>query len=73
METRVFKSGNSKAVRLPRDFDLPCGPVSIRKEGDRIILEKLTENGWPVDFFESVRIDREDFGREPLPYREKKL
>ncbi len=54
----MFKSGNSRAVRLPKGMDLPCGRVSIRREGDRIIIEKLGEGDWPLGFFESVRIDR---------------
>lgn len=73
METRVFESGNSKAVWLPKEFDLPCGPISIRKEGGRIILEELSESGWPAGFFESVRISRKDFGRESLTSRDKTL
>ncbi len=28
METKVFKSGNSLAVRLPKGMDLPCGPMT---------------------------------------------
>jgi hypothetical protein len=59
--------------RLPKEFELRCGPVSIRKEGCRIILEELSESGWPAGFFQSVRINRDDFGREPLEYREKTL
>ncbi len=73
METKVFKSGNSRAVRLPKGMDLPCGRVSIRREGDRIIIEKLGEGDWPLGFFESVRIDRKDFRREAPVYREKSL
>lgn len=73
MKTKVFKSGNSRAVRLPKGFELPFGSVSIRREGGRIILEELSENGWPAGFFESVRISREDFGREPVDYRERTL
>ncbi len=73
METKVFRSGNSKAVRLPKEFDLPCGPVSIRREGRRLIVEELSGDGWPDGFFESVRIDREGFGREPLVHRERSL
>ncbi len=73
METKVFRSGNSKAVRLPKELDLPCGPVSIRREGRRLIVEEVTANGWPAGFFESVRIDRKDFRRESLAHREKAL
>lgn len=64
MKTKVFKSGNSRAVRLPKELELPCGTVSIRREGRRIVIEEVTAGGWPEGFFESIRITRKDFGRE---------
>ncbi|BCU77323.1 hypothetical protein [Luteolibacter sp. LG18] len=73
METRVFKSGNSLAVRLPKEFELPCGRVSIHREGRRLVIEEVSENGWPEGFFDSIRISRKDFGRETPTYREKSL
>lgn len=73
MKTKVFKSGNSLAVRLPKELELPCGPVSIHREGRKIIIEEVTANGWPEGFFESVRISRKDFGREKAAYVEKVL
>lgn len=73
MKTRVFKSGNSLAIRLPKSFEMPCGPVSIHREGRRIIIEEATEQGWPEGFFESVRISRKDFGRDQPVYCEKNL
>jgi virulence-associated protein VagC len=73
METKVFKSGNSLAVRLPKGMDLPCGAVSIHREGSRVIIEAITEAGWPEDLFESIRISRKDFRREVPTYREKSL
>ncbi len=36
--TRVFKSGNSQAVRLPREFRLDVEEVFIRKEGNSIVI-----------------------------------
>jgi virulence-associated protein VagC len=73
MTTKIFKSGNSLAVRLPKALELSCGTVSIRREGRKIIIEEETENGWPEEFFESVRISRKDFGREKPAYVEKAL
>lgn len=73
MHTKVFKSGNSLAVRLPKELELPCGRVSIHREGRRLVIEEVTENGWPEGFFESVRITRKDFGRESPAYQEKFL
>lgn len=73
MKTKVFKSGNSLAVRLPKSMELPCGTVSIRRDGRRIVIEESTHSGWPEGFFESVRIEREDFVREKPTYVEKSL
>lgn len=64
MKTEVFKSGNSLAVRLPVELGLSYCTVSIHREGRRIIIEEVTENGWPVGFFENIRISREDFGKD---------
>jgi antitoxin VapB len=73
VKTKVFRSGNSLAVRLPRGFELPCGEVTIRREGRRVVIEEAAPDTWPDGFFESIRIDREDFGREPAIYQEKPL
>ena len=73
VKTKVFKSGNSLAVRLPKALELPCGTVSIHREGRKIIIEEVTENGWPEGFFQSVRISRKDFAREKSTYVEKVL
>jgi len=72
MKTKVFKSGNSLAVRLPKGMDLPCGDVSIRREGNSIVIEELRST-WPEGFFDEIRIEREDFDRQPEYYKEKSL
>lgn len=67
--TRVFKSGNSQAVRLPKKFSVLCSELEIFRRGDEIILrqpskglerafEILTE--LPNDYFSDSRVD-------PLP------
>jgi antitoxin VapB len=35
---RVFKSGNSQAVRLPKEFRLKSDEVEIFRRGDEIVL-----------------------------------
>ena len=37
-KTKVFKSGNSYAVRLPKEFRLNCDTVYIKREGNCIVL-----------------------------------
>lgn len=35
---KVFRSGNSQAVRLPREFRFDVDEVEISREGDAVIL-----------------------------------
>ena len=34
---KIFKNGRSRAVRIPKDFDLPGDEVVIRQETDGVI------------------------------------
>jgi antitoxin VapB len=36
---RVFKSGNSQAVRLPKQFRLDAAEVEIFRRGDEIVMK----------------------------------
>lgn len=38
---KLFRNGNSQAVRLPREFRFKGDQVRIRKEGDTVILEPI--------------------------------
>jgi antitoxin VapB len=48
---RVFWTGRSQAIRLPKEFRFDVESVSVRREGNAIILEPLDE--WPAGYFES--------------------
>jgi len=37
---KVFKSGNSQAVRLPKQFRLKSNEVEISRRGDEIVLRE---------------------------------
>jgi antitoxin VapB len=37
---RVFRSGNSQAVRLPKEFRLKAKEVEIFRRGDEIVLRE---------------------------------
>lgn len=53
IDTVVFRSGNSDAVRLPKRFGLVGKTVRVRREGDsRIVIELKSKRGWPPGFFE---------------------
>ena len=38
METTVFQSGNSQAVRLPKEFRFSTKQVTIERRGDEVVL-----------------------------------
>jgi len=42
---KIFWSGRSQAVRLPKDFRMPGDEVRIRRHGSGVILEPLS-NDW---------------------------
>jgi hypothetical protein len=66
VDTVVFRSGNSDAVRLPKRFGLVGKTVRVRREGDnRIVIELKGKRGWPVGFFE--RFGFNDYGFEAPP------
>ena len=39
-ETTVFKSGNSQAVRLPKEFRFSAKTVEIFRRGDEVVLRE---------------------------------
>jgi antitoxin VapB len=62
---KVFQSGNSQAVRLPKEFRFPAGveEVAIRRQGDRIILEPVDREEWPEEFWQAFGGMSPDFER----------
>ncbi len=43
---KVFRSGNSQAVRLPKEFRLDVAEVDISRDGDAIILRPHRSDAW---------------------------
>jgi antitoxin VapB len=41
---RVFKSGNSQAVRLPKEFRFATDEVEIFRRGDEVVLREKPRN-----------------------------
>jgi antitoxin VapB len=70
--TRVFKSGNSQAVRLPKEFQFDVDEVEIFRRGDEVVLRRRALNLVPA--FELLAGLPEDFmqgGREDAPPQER--
>jgi len=58
---RIFTTGRSQAVRLPKEFRFDGDTVLIHREGSSVILEPVRE--WPVGYVESFAGVPEDFQR----------
>ena len=71
--TSVFKSGNSQAVRLPKDFQFDVREVEIFRRGDEVVLRRVPKNlsaasellaSMPEDFMADGRSDAPPQPRE---------
>lgn len=59
---KIFKTGRSQAVRLPKEFRFDGDTVLIRHEGSAVILEP---DGWPDGYVDSFAGIPDDFERAP--------
>ena len=69
---KIFKSGNSQAVRLPKEFQFDVSEVEIFRRADEIVLRKKPQNMTRV--FELLADMSEDFmanGRRQPPLQER--
>jgi virulence-associated protein VagC len=67
---KVFWSGRSQAVRLPKEFRFVTGEVAIHREGEQVILEpprvERDEKGWPLAWWQLAGAAPEfDLGDRP--------
>jgi antitoxin VapB len=58
---RVFMTGRSQAVRLPKEFRFDSDTVLVHREGKAVVLEPVHE--WPAGYLESFSGVSEDFER----------
>ncbi len=71
---RVFQSGNSQAVRLPKEFRLSVDEVEIFRRGDEIVLRVRPQSAAAI--FDALASLPEDFmegGRDDGPSQEREL
>ena len=69
---RVFQSGNSQAVRLPKEFRLNAEQVEIFRQGNDIILRERPASAAAIfDALVSLPADFMQEGREDPPPQER--
>jgi hypothetical protein len=59
----IIHTDGTQAVKLPEGFRFEGDIVSIRREGEAVILEPLKPLNWPPGFFDHIRIDDPAFAR----------
>ena len=57
---RLFRNGRNQAVRIPRDFELDGNEATIRRDGERLVIEPVTK-GRLLDLLARLRPLQEDF------------
>ncbi|HMJ91124.1 MAG TPA: AbrB/MazE/SpoVT family DNA-binding domain-containing protein [Candidatus Acidoferrum sp.] len=62
---KLFSTGGSQAVRLPKEFRFEGDEVFVEREGDTVILKPKTKRHWPKNFFASIHIRDPKFKRLP--------
>ena len=69
---RIFQSGNSQAVRLPKEFRLNVDQVEIFRRGDEIVLREVPLNAAAIfDALAGLPADLMADGREDSPPQER--
>ena len=64
----IVRANGSQLVKLPEEFHLEGDTVSIRRQGEAIVLESVKPSTWPPGFFDRIRIDDPGFARPSQPF-----
>lgn len=70
---KVFWTGRSQAVRLPKEFRFSGKEVDVHRDGERVVLEPVRiprdKMGWPVALWELMGAAPEfDAGERSVHY-----
>lgn len=67
---KLFMHGGSQAVRLPKAFRLEGSEVTVRREGDKVILEPIPNRPQTPDQWKTFWAELDALTDEPFPERE---
>ena len=70
---KVFQSGNSQAVRLPKEFRFRSKEVEITRRGDEVVLREKPKNlGYIVDLLKRLPDEMFEDIRDTRPPQKRK-
>jgi virulence-associated protein VagC len=61
----ITLEGDHQLVRLPKEIHIDAKAVSVRQDGENIVLAPLRPTAWPQGFFDEIHIDDPNFERPP--------
>jgi antitoxin VapB len=73
LEAKLFKNGNSQAVRLPKTFRFPGTAVLIKRYGAGVLLLPIDHDPWQEmaksleDFTPELRLSRDQGRHQSRP------
>jgi antitoxin VapB len=69
---KLFKSGRSQAVRLPKEFRFEGKEVRVSRHGNGVLLEPVAEESWASVFakIDALGVDFPEREEQP-PYPER--
>ena len=57
---KLFRNGRNQAVRIPVEFELPGNEATMRREGDRLIVEPVRQQSL-LELLATMEPSDEDF------------
>jgi antitoxin VapB len=70
---KIFQSGNSQAVRLPKEFRFRSKEVEITRRGDELVLREKPQNlGYIVDLLKQLPDEMFEDIRDTRPPQKRK-
>ena len=65
---KLFRHGRNQAILVPSEFELPGNEVSMRRDGDRLIIEPARVRGL-IALLKTMKPLKEEFPRidDPVP------
>jgi virulence-associated protein VagC len=67
VRAKLFRNGRSQAVRLPKAFRFEGDEVTVRREGEAVILAPVKKRGWPRGYWMKVARSRLDLELGDVP------
>lgn len=69
--SKTFKSGNSQAVRIPQEFQLPYGEVEITRRGLELVITPIIKQDGGAIFDALAAVEGPIYREQPTGEQER--